>query len=123
MLLESEAVFYEALRAHEAHRTELSRRALEAARVQLEAAAAQAEALSVGSSALHCRRCGGPSRAERWKARAAVREERQPEEVTFRRVEGVPEWAAEYALQGCDVVTRYTCVACGEVVAILARDE
>jgi hypothetical protein len=42
--------------------------------------------------------------------------------VTMRLVTGTPPWAAEYALEGVEIVTRYTCSQCGELIAVLARD-
>lgn len=59
---------------------------------------------------------------ERWTSPDdPVRESREGD-VAVRTVRGVPSWAAEYALQGLGIVTRYRCTSCCWVIAILARD-
>ncbi len=42
--------------------------------------------------------------------------------VALRMVRDVPEWAVKFALQGVELVTRYSCPQCETTLAVLARD-
>ncbi len=128
-LLVAQTTYQDARAEHDRERTELSRRSLVTAREQLDAFERMAMAASFdvrNPDTLVCRRCGGASRADRWRSTDDVpresRFESDGDAVTLRTVQGTPEWAAPYALQGTDTVTRYSCAQCNFEIAVLARD-
>ncbi len=124
-LLVAQAAYQDARAEHDRERTELSRRALVAAREQLEEFERMAMAATFdvrNADLLRCRHCGGLSRADRWRGEGGPLRGTTEAGVTVRTVSGTPDWAAPYALQGMDTVTRYSCVQCNFEIAVLARD-
>lgn len=75
-----------------------------------------------GNPLLVCPHCAGVIRVDAWLAHGALRET-AADGVEIRLIRGAPEWAAIYAVQGFERVTRYLCTACDSVVAALAHDE
>lgn len=115
-LSNAELVHRQALQKHELERTEFSRRVLAEAAAQLEAAEREAE-LALVREKLTCGDCGWVAVGERWSLAGAE----SPEEpgISIVAAPGAPSWAAEYAVQGMERVTRYACPECGKVVALI----
>ena len=65
-------------------------------------------------------KCGEQLAVEKWFSSGELRVE-QRETLSVRSIK-CPAWAARYALQGVDAVSRYFCRACGKDRAILAWD-
>ncbi|MFC1609566.1 hypothetical protein ACFL6C_01280 [Myxococcota bacterium] len=74
-----------------------------------------------GAALRVCRKCGTPLVADRWVG-ATSPASASAHGVRLRTVADVPAWAAQFALQGVAVVTRYRCPGCAHVAAVLARD-
>ena len=73
-------------------------------------------------SLTRCAECGGEIATERWETSAVPYRDVPIYDHQARILEGVPLWAAVYALEGMQCVTRYACRDCGETAAVLAKD-
>ncbi|MFC1610393.1 hypothetical protein ACFL6C_05500 [Myxococcota bacterium] len=72
---------------------------------------------------LECPTCGGKPNVDRWSSEGQGIRETEGEGYSIRMVADAPEWAVPFALQGVDMVSRYTCGKCGHEIAVVARDE
>ena len=73
-----------------------------------------------------CIQCKLPPIAERWRATTkGTKRHKQVIEggVIIRMPVKLPAWAAHYAAQGVEQVTRYACPRCKRQLALLAKED
>jgi hypothetical protein len=115
-LLVAQLVYQEAITRHRAERSTLTRRMVAEAQEHLARVRRHAMLASWGTPEpplVTCPRCGDAPRSTTWSEAGNDGDEAEDANV--------PDWAARWAQEGVDCVTRYHCDRCEFEIAMLTR--